>query len=262
MTQLHRMNTLNIRATHPVAPSFREGIGRILALFFSRDPACWPGFGDPVFSEVVGFRKKKMPPRERVREFPNGETLLHQIHEQDQLDEIVRLVPAKAVTDLRKAKLWMNPEHPGGRPRAVFHPGARWLRENGRDPAMAKGVEFTNVRIFEEETRRMPAFTLHELAHAYYNGRFPMGFGNPEIKAAYEKAKASGKYEHVERKDSEGSITLKRAYAMENPQEYFAESTEACFSRNDFFPFTRAELKQHDPEMFALLEKLWNEPTE
>ncbi len=79
---------------------------------------------------------------------------------------------------------------------------------------------------------------------------------------AYEKAKASGKYEHVERKDSEGSITLKRAYAMENPQEYFAESTEACFSRNDFFPFTRAELKQHDPEMFALLEKLWNEPTE
>ena len=27
-------------------------------------------------------------------------------------------------------------------------------------------VLFTNVRIFEEETRRMPNFALHELAHA------------------------------------------------------------------------------------------------
>ena len=44
---------------------------------------------------------------------------------------------------------------------------------------------------------------------------------------------------------------------MTNPMEYFAESTEAFFSRNDFFPFTRDELKQHDPEMEQLLVKLW-----
>jgi dipeptidyl-peptidase-4 len=28
--------------------------------------------------------------------------------------------------------------------------------------------------------------------------------------------------------------------------EYFAETTEAYFSRNDFFPFTRAELLEHE----------------
>ena len=39
--------------------------------------------------------------------------------------------------------------------------------------------------------------------------------------------------------------------------EYFAETSEAFFNRNDFFPFTHTELKQHDPEMFALLEGLW-----
>jgi dipeptidyl-peptidase-4 len=50
---------------------------------------------------------------------------------------------------------------------------------------------------------------------------------------------------------------MERAYAMTTPQEYFAETTEAYFSRNDFFPFTREELKLHDPEMLALLEKLW-----
>ena len=174
-----------------------------------------------------------------------------------QLDEIVRVVPAQAVAELRKVPLWINPEYPKVQPRAEFHPGADWLRDNGRDPAMAKGVEFTNVRIFEAETRRMPNFALHELAHSYHNRKLRMSFGNLEIKAAYEKAKASGKYDRVERKDSEGRSRMERAYAMTNPQEYFAECTEAYFTRNDFFPFTREELKQHDPEMFALLEKLW-----
>ena len=50
---------------------------------------------------------------------------------------------------------------------------------------------------------------------------------------------------------------------MTKPQEFFAETSEAFFSRNDFFPFTRDELKKHDPEMFALLTKLWGgEPQE
>ncbi len=174
-----------------------------------------------------------------------------------QLDEIVRVVPAKAVAELQKVPLWINPEYPNTPPRAEFHPDAEWLRTNGRDPVMAKGVEFTNVRIFEAETRRMPNFALHELAHAYHNRTVRMSFGNLEIKAAYEKAKASGRYDRVKRKDSEGRSRMERAYAMTNPQEYFAECTEAYFTRNDFFPFTREELKQHDPEMFSLLEKLW-----
>lgn len=174
-----------------------------------------------------------------------------------QLQEIIRVVPAKAVAELRKVPLYFNPQYPKVQPRAEYHPGAGWLKDNGRDPVMAKGVEFTNVRIFEAETRRMPNFALHELAHAYHDLFVRMSYGNLEIKAAYEKAKAGGKYERVERKDSEGRSRMDRAYAMTNPQEYFAECTEAYFTRNDFFPFTREELKQQDPEMFALLEKLW-----
>jgi hypothetical protein len=176
---------------------------------------------------------------------------------QAQLQEIVRVVPAKAVAELQKVPLWFNPEYPKVHPRAEYHPGADWLRENGRDPVMGKAVEFTNVRTFEAETRRMPNFALHELAHAYHNRTVRMSFGNLEIKNAYEKAKASGKYDHVERQDSEGRSHMDRAYAMTNPQEYFAECSEAFFSRNDFYPFTREELQTYDPEMFALLEKLW-----
>src|SRR5262245_35231919 len=51
--------------------------------------------------------------------------------------------------------------------------------------------------------------------------------------------------------------TFERSYAMTSPMEYFAQNTEAFFSRDDFFPFTREELKRHDPEMEQLLARLW-----
>ena len=176
---------------------------------------------------------------------------------QAQLREIIRLVPKPAVAELQKVPLYFSPEYPKISPRAEYHPGADWLSSNGRDPAMAKGVEFTNARTFEAETRRMPNFALHELAHAYHDRFLPGGHDNPEIAAAYEKAKASGTYERVERQDSEGRKRMDRAYAMTNPAEYFAECTEAFFSRNDFYPFTNEELKKHDPVMVELLGKLW-----
>ena len=50
---------------------------------------------------------------------------------------------------------------------------------------------------------------------------------------------------------------LHKAYALENPQEFFAELSEAYFGVNDFYPFRRAELERHDPESAALLERLW-----
>jgi hypothetical protein len=174
---------------------------------------------------------------------------------QAQLEEIVRVVPAKAVVELQKVPLWINPEYPKVPPRAEYHPGAGWLKENGRDPAMAKGIEFTNIRIFEAETRRMPNFALHELAHAFHDR--VLGFEHPQIEAAYQKAKAAGLYDRVQRQDSEGRKRLDRAYAMTNAKEYFAECSEAFFTKNDFYPFTQDELQKHDPEMFELLTKLW-----
>ena len=177
---------------------------------------------------------------------------------QKQLAEIVRVVPSNAVAELRQIPLWFSPEYPGVKPRAEYHPGAGWLREHGRNPAMAKGVEFTDVRDFEKEMNRMPNFALHELAHGYHDRVLVGGFGNAEIKAAYNRAKASQSYDKVERWFGNGRTnTFERAYAMTSPQEYFAENTEAFFSRNDFFPFTRDELERHDPEMEKLLAQLW-----
>lgn len=175
-----------------------------------------------------------------------------------QLAEIERVVPEAAVAELRKVPLYMNPEYPGGKPGAEYHPEAGWLRDHGRDPAMARAVEFSNVRVFEEDTNRMPNFVLHELAHAYHHRVLPDGFGNAEIKAAFDRAQAGGGYDAVERWFGNGKPnTRERAYAMTAVPEYFAETTEAFFSRNDFFPFTRDELRRHDPAMHDLLARLW-----
>lgn len=174
---------------------------------------------------------------------------------QGQLDEIVRVVPAKAVVELRKVPLWISPEYPNTPPRAEYHPNVNWLREHGRNPEMAKGIEFTNVRIFEAECKRMPNFALHELAHAYHD--LVLGYENADVKAAFQKATVAGTYEKVERRDAKGLKSLARAYAMTNEKEYFAECTEAYFSRNDFYPFTREELTAHDPQICRVLEKVW-----
>lgn len=175
---------------------------------------------------------------------------------QGQLKVIVRVVPQAAVAELRKVSLWISPEYAGIEPRAEYHPDAGWLRANRRDPAMAKGVEFTDVRNFEDECRRMPMLALHELAHAYHDR--VLSHKHAGIKAAYERAKAGGKYDRVQRRNAKGKVRFDRAYALTNAQEYFAETSEAFFGVNDFFPYTREELEKHDPDAVALLEAVWN----
>jgi dipeptidyl-peptidase-4 len=92
---------------------------------------------------------------------------------------------------------------------------------------------------------------LHELAHGYHHQ--VLGHDHKELRAAYTNAVASKRYRQVLHVNGR----QQRHYALNNDQEYFAEATEAYFGTNDFFPFVRSELKEHDPEMFELLERLW-----
>ncbi|MGL4422676.1 MAG: DPP IV N-terminal domain-containing protein, partial [Gemmataceae bacterium] len=175
-----------------------------------------------------------------------------------QLADIISVLPKAAAAKLQKVPIFINPEYRGLQAGAEYHPGADWLRKNGRDPAMAQCVEVSNVRTYPEEVNRMPWFMLHELAHAYHDRELPQGFDNPDLLAAYSRAKQSGKYNKVERHFGNGRPNkVEKAYAMSSVMEYFAESTEAYFGKNDFFPFDRTELKKHDPDMEALLGPLW-----
>ena len=175
------------------------------------------------------------------------------------LNDIGYVVSRDHLEKLRSITIVLDLTH--GRLRAMqYHPNASWLEEHGYSKELAKCVHICDAADFARarQVNEQPWVVLHELAHAYHDLVLPKGFANPEIKAAYEKAKVSGKYDRVERWHGNGKPnTFERAYAMTNPQEFFAENSEAFFSRNDFFPYTRDELKQHDPECFAMLEKLW-----
>ena len=71
--------------------------------------------------------------------------------------------------------------------------------------------------------------------------------------AAYEAALESGRYEAVLRDNG----NIERHYGLTNVREFFAELTEAFFWHNDFFPFVSTELELFDPQMYALLQKVW-----
>ena len=76
----------------------------------------------------------------------------------DKLETIVTSevpVPAQAVTESQKVPLYFSPSYQGKRGRAEFHPGNGWLKDNGRDPNMVKGVEVSGIADFEAEVNRM-----------------------------------------------------------------------------------------------------------
>ncbi len=168
-----------------------------------------------------------------------------------QLYQVTRVVPEPALAKLRQVTLWVEQAEPH-HPCMAYHPHAGWLRDHGMNPDKARCVEIANARNFLTWTRQQPWMVLHELAHAYHD-QFLGGYGNPELVAAFERAAREKTYESVLHIGG----STQRAYAATNPMEYFAEATEAFFGTNDFYPFVRAELREHDPQMDDLLERLW-----
>ena len=170
-----------------------------------------------------------------------------------QLRQIVRSVPPAAVKKLRTIHIWVE-EKEQNPPCMTYHPAAEWLRDHGKNPDKARCVELANARNFLKWTQEQPWMVLHELSHGYHHQFLKRGFENPEIKNAFDNAIKSKRYESVLRSNGK----KEKAYATTNPMEYFAEASEAYFGKNDFYPFDRAELEQHDPKMFALVDKVWH----
>lgn len=169
--------------------------------------------------------------------------------------DIARVVPTEALKRLREVTIWLEYDDKAW-PCACYHPSADWLRDNGFNPDKVKGVEIANASNFLTWSIEQPWMVLHELAHSYHDR--VLGFDNPDVKAAYDAAVKSHSYDAILRINGH----VERAYAMTNEQEYFAEDSEAYFGTNDFYPFVRAELQQHDPRMFDLLQKVWGGKTD
>ena len=172
-------------------------------------------------------------------------------HLRVKLYEVNRALPRAARQKLLAGvTFWMeagNPKVPGG----CYHPSRTWLEEHGFNPDKEKGIEFGNPGNFLGWSRVQPSMVLHELAHAYHHQ--VLGHDHAGIKEAFRRAVESRSYESVLYYDG----TRKRAYALNGDQEYFAELSEAWFGTNDFYPFVRPEVREHDPGMAKLLPEVW-----
>jgi len=168
------------------------------------------------------------------------------------LYDITRYVSPKPLAELRKVPIWLSRDNKAA-PCSCYHPSPEWLSEHGFDPKKARAVEITNAATFLKWTHEQPWMVLHELAHAYHHQ--VLGYDNAGVRAAFENAKASKRYESVLRYNGK----QERHYCFNNDQEFFAEMSETWFGTNDFFPFVRAELVTSDPETAQLMRSIWGE---
>ncbi|MDZ4055702.1 MAG: hypothetical protein U1D69_01855 [Polynucleobacter sp.] len=169
----------------------------------------------------------------------------------DQLRVVSDVLPDGSLPALRRTRIWIEWRNKEGTA-AEFHSSEAWLWANEYNPEKFSGIEINNTVNFVTWSHDLEApIILHELAHAYLASL--SDYEQLLIHLAYLDARDSGSYELVRHRDGQE----RRALAMTDTQEYFAELTVAYFSRNHCYPFLRSELKTHDPQGFSALTRAW-----
>ena len=167
----------------------------------------------------------------------------------NQLFGMKRFLKDEVIKDLQKIKIYIDIKQKG-KAGAEYHPDKKWLIDNGFSPEKAKCVEISNINHFLNIVGYQPWIMLHELMHGYHDQ--VLGFDNKEIENLYNSALKAGKYGQVTH-----ILGMKvKHYSSTNSREYFAESTEAYFGTNDYYPFVKVELNEYDPGICKFLKKL------
>jgi dipeptidyl-peptidase-4 len=208
-----------------------------------------PAFYDPVERKVEGWTVQVDPQLLLKENEPVAEQAFTALA--NHLQRVKYIVPKERCEALQKLPIWL--ELHGKLGGMQYHPDRGWLVANKHDPRLVKHVHIPRAKeLFNPQTwAKHPYVVLHELAHAYHDQ--VLSFDHAEVIETYRHAKEKKLYDEVLLYTGQKV----RHYGLTDHKEYFAESTESYFGMNDFYPFVRAELKEHDPRMFALLEKLW-----
>jgi dipeptidyl-peptidase-4 len=205
---------------------------------------------DPVVQQIEGWTVHVDPSMLDGEHGEAGARALKMLA--NHLQRIAILLPEEQLANMRKLEIWIERHHPtlGA---MQYHPSIDWLKSHGHDPRLARKVHIPRAQslLSRHQMIKHPAVVLHELAHAYHDQY--LGFDNPRVIEVYREAMATGTYEKVLLYTGK----TVRHYAANNHKEYFAEGTEAYLYRNDFYPFVRAELNEHDPALHDLLCDVW-----
>lgn len=224
---------------------------QISAVAFAESPdQADSAFYTPVVCEMMGWQVKVDPAllnEENQQVYARAKEAL-----ENHLQRVTYIVPEPRLGELRKLPIWLE-LHNSRLANMQYHPSVGWLQNEGHDPALAKHVHIPRAEQLYDRGMwaKHPYVVLHELAHSFHDQ--VLGFDHHAVENTYNDAKQSGKYDQVLLFNGK---TVPH-YGLTNHKEYFAEATEAYFGVNDFYPFTRAELREHDPNAYRLLESIW-----
>jgi len=209
-----------------------------------------PQFYDPVEQQIEGWTVAVDPLLLSEAHAEAGRKALAALA--NHLQRVKYIVSEERVVELQKLRIWVELKN-AKLGNMQYHPDKGWLIAHGHDPRLAKHVHIPIAQqlLDRKMWAQHPYVVLHELAHAYHDQ--VLSFDQADIIASYNAAKKKASTKKVLVYTGQEV----RHYGLSNHKEYFAESTEAYFGVNDFYPFVRAELKAHDPTMFALMIKVW-----
>lgn len=172
------------------------------------------------------------------------------------LKKIKTIIPAQKIEILKSIRIHLDLRDVGNRYFfGAYHWSKEALIERGQDPGKYQSIEIFGADQYPHWTKSQPAAVLHELAHAY-SAQYLTNEERTKVELAYNAAMAKGLYGEVPYFDGEKTY-LQKAYASTDRFEYFTESVEAYFWKNDYFPFKRDELKVYDPGMYELVRDIW-----
>lgn len=211
-----------------------------------------PRFYDPVEKKIEGWTIA-VDPQIMLPENESVSTKAFQALA-NHLQRVTYIVPEDRLAKLKELRIWVELDN-SKLGNMQYHPDRGWLIANGHDPRLVKHVHIPRAKNLyaPHMWAKHPYVVLHELAHSYHDQ--VLSFDNPKIVKTYDAAKEQGIYKEVLLYTG----AKVQHYGLNNHKEYFAEATEAYFGVNDFYPFVRAELKEHDPRMFSLMEEFWGE---
>lgn len=172
---------------------------------------------------------------------------------QEEFDDLVKLFKPATLNYLRTVLIFIEWDKEHGDALAIFRGGPHGL--GPVDQLKSNAIEVFSLKKLAAE-KQGPAkvqrlILLHEMAHAV--DHWLWGFSNANIEFAYKQAMERKLYDSV--KDEHGRMV--KPYAATSAAEYFAELTCAYFNRCNYYPFTREELKKHDPVGFKMMQDVW-----
>ena len=207
-------------------------------------------FYDPINREVEGWKIAVDPMLLTADNTATADLAFEALA--NHLQRVKYIVPKNRLKELKRLPIWLE-LHNKRLGSMQYHPSRGWLLANNHDPRLAKHVHIPRAKALFDPGMwaKHPYVVLHELAHSYHDQI--LSFDNAKVIEVFESARDAGIYEEVLLYTGQKV----QHYGLNNHKEYFAESTEAYFGVNDFYPFVRAELEQHDPKMFRLMQDVW-----